>query len=133
MDAVRIAYHLIMTDRSERPTRAGKLTFEVDEELLLTLGDARAVLSYPHLGFGGHALVVSADESYLALFLFSGQSEQGWELFELPSLKHLGGLPYSEGEGDAPRFSSDSKWLAMLVTVTPRLRGSEEYFEDVHD
>ncbi|HEX5634951.1 MAG TPA: hypothetical protein VFX50_17025, partial [Gemmatimonadales bacterium] len=61
---------------------------------------ARAPLPYPVAGYGGHELVLSAQERYLALFLYSGQSEVGYELFGFrPELVHLGGFAYVFGEG----------------------------------
>ncbi len=72
-------------------------------------------LPCPSHGYGGHELVVSPHGLYLALFLYSGQSEVGYELFALqPTLQHLGGLPYVFGEGEAPVFSADDRWLAMM-------------------
>ena len=71
-------------------------------------------LPYPSAGYGGHELVVSPFGRYLALFLYSGQSEVGYELFELvPELMHVGSLPYVFGEGDHPVFSPDERWLVM--------------------
>ena len=92
------------------------------------------VLPYPRLGYGGHELVVSPDEDYIALYLFSGQSEQGWELFSTkPELRHVGSLPYVEGEGSPPQFSPDGQWLAMLVAFAPRVRDTGDYFENMSD
>jgi hypothetical protein len=72
-------------------------------------------LPYPSAGYGGHELVVSPSGRYLALFLYSGQSEVGYELFELvPELIHTGGLPYVFGEGDQPVFSPDERSLVMV-------------------
>jgi hypothetical protein len=71
-------------------------------------------LPYPSAGYGGHELVVSPSGHWLALFLYSGQSEVGYELFELvPELAHAGGLPYMFGEGDGPVFSTDERFLVM--------------------
>jgi hypothetical protein len=125
-------------DRSEHALRRGGLVFEVRNGLSLTLisddASSEIVLPYPHAGYGGHKLVISPDESHLALYLFSGQSEQGWELFSLvPTLRHLGCLPYVDGEGDPPRFSSNGRWLAMFVSVTARVRDTDTYFEEVSD
>lgn len=76
----------------------------------------RTELPSPQAGFGGSEIVVSPDQHWAALFVYSGQSEQGWELFELaPTLRHVGGLPYVRGEGMAPAFSPDSRYLAMAV------------------
>jgi hypothetical protein len=84
-------------------------------------GESRRVsLPYPMAGYGGHELVLSARERFLAVFLYSGQSEQGYELFELrPRLHHLGGLAYVFGEGHPPVFSPDERFIAMASAVDP--------------
>ena len=51
------------------------------------------------------------------LHLFSGQGEFGWELFELPRLRRIGGLPYVRGEGHPPVFSADERWVATISTL----------------
>ncbi|MBC8069577.1 MAG: hypothetical protein IAG13_14665 [Deltaproteobacteria bacterium] len=72
-------------------------------------------LPYPSAGYGGHQLVVSPSGRYLAMFLYSGQAEVGYELFELiPELVHTASLPYVFGEGDAPVFSPDERALVMV-------------------
>gem|GEM_PF-6085393 len=74
----------------------------------------RVVLPYPNAGYGGHELLLSKDETYLVLWLYSGQSEVGYELFEFrPVLAHIGSLPYVYGEGFGPTFSNDERVLAM--------------------
>lgn len=94
----------------------------------------RVTLMRPLSGVGGHELVVSPDQRLAALFVYSGQSEQGYELFELaPSLRHAGGLPYVHGQGDAPVFSADSRWLVMAVTGGWTVRETGEHAEDVLD
>src|SRR5262245_41871257 len=127
-----------MHERSERVLHRGRLVFDVGRGLTVQwiAGGATGeiVLPYPQFGHGGHELVVSPNEDYLALYLFSGQSEQGWELFSLvPELRHVGSLPYVEGEGDPPQFSLDGRWLAMMVAVEPRVRDTGEYFESTSD
>ena len=127
-----------MHERSERVLRRGRVVFEVGKSLTMQWiaggGTGEIVLPYPWHGYGGHELVVSPDEDYLALYLFSGQSAQGWQLFSLvPELRHVGSLPYVEGEGDPPQFSPDGQWLAMLVAVEPRARDTGEYFESTSD
>ncbi|MFO0634031.1 MAG: hypothetical protein U0168_14390 [Nannocystaceae bacterium] len=80
-------------------------------------GETRSAvrLPYPSAGYGGHELVVSPRGRYLAMFLFSGQCEVGYELFSLtPQLAHLGGLDYQYGEGDHPVFSPDESSLVMV-------------------
>lgn len=85
-------------------------------------------------GIGGVELVVSPDERYAALFVYSGQSEQGYDLFELaPKLRQLDGLAYVPGEGLAPFFAPDSRRVAMAITQTRMIRGTEEYAEELLD
>jgi hypothetical protein len=110
----------------------------VDHAIVVTLerGGSNEVLRLPSPleGLGGLELVVSPDERLAALLVYSGQSEQGWELFAIePALRHLSSLPYVRGEGLAPVFSSDSRTLAMIVTVEPRERGTGEYAEALLD
>jgi hypothetical protein len=57
--------------------------FFVEDDLRLEYGRAVITLPYPNAGYGGHELVRSPDGRHLAVFLYSGQSEQGWELFQL--------------------------------------------------
>jgi hypothetical protein len=95
-----------------------KIEVEVADTIDVVANGARASVPFPSAGYGGHELVVLGSERFLALYLFSGQSEVGWELFELqPQLRHLGGLPYLLGEGHPPVFSADEKWLAMVSTL----------------
>lgn len=109
-----------------------------DGEIVVTLGqgpDQQVVkLPTPEAGLGGLELVVSPDEQYAALLVYSGQSEQGWEVFALaPQLQHVARLPYVLGEGLAPVFSTDSRHLAMIVTCAPRERGTGEDAEALLD
>jgi hypothetical protein len=129
-----------MGDHGERALAHGNLVFEVTmgKRLVLRLdaGAASGTIELPYLpgGYGGHELVVSPDERYLALYLYSGQSQQGWELFELaPQLRHLPGLPYVRGMGDAVQFSPDGAWLVMLVRNELRARDSGAYYESLCD
>ncbi len=88
----------------------------------------------PAGGSGGEELVVSLDERWGVLFHYSGQAEQGWELFALDPLRHVGGTGgYVRGTGDAPRFSPDGNWLVMGGSVIPMVRGTEEYGEEALD
>lgn len=115
----------VRSDSSER------VIWVTVEQGLEVVEEAR--LPVPACGFGGAELVVSADERWVALFLYSGQSEQGWELFGLEPLRHVGGTGYVHGMGDAPRFSPDGTWLVMAVSVLPVVRGTEEYAEEALD
>src|SRR5262245_20710448 len=72
-------------------TRAGKTirveVTEVEISIVIDAADGQAVahatIPSPADGLGGYELVLSAEERYLALFLFSGQSEVGYEVFSL--------------------------------------------------
>jgi hypothetical protein len=88
---------------------------------------ARASLPYPRSGYGGHELLLSPDERYLALWLISGQSEVGYELFTFgPTLGHIGGLEYVMGEGFGPVFSPHEERLALAWATEPMLFVEEE-------
>lgn len=105
---------------------AGLLRMRVGNELVVAVesdDDSEMVrLPYPSAGYGGHEIVVSPDERYAAVFIYSGQSEIGYELFELkPSLRHRASVPYVFGTGDAPVFSADGKHIAMAYAVNEYL------------
>ena len=99
----------------------------------VALDERRLMLPPSSGGHGGIELVVSPDERYVAAFMYSGQSEQGWALLEVDPLRLVRDLRYWQGEGSAPQFSPDGRWLAMLVSTAGMVRDSDEYFEDVHD
>ena len=106
---------------------ASGATLRVETENALTViveggghASQRVTLPYPDAGYGGHELLLSADETYLVLFLYSGQCEQGYELFTYrPEFAHIASFPYVVGVGDAPVFSRDGRLLAMAWTLTP--------------
>ena len=53
------------------------------------------------------------------LSMYSGQSEEGCEVFSLsPLLRHLGGLPYQPGEGASFTFSPDDTCLVMAYSMS---------------
>ncbi len=84
--------------------------------------------------FGGWDLVVSDDERYLAVFVYSGQSSQGYELFQIrPAFAHIGSFPETVGHGSSPMFSPDSRWLVMFMDDEFIVRETGEYFEEVAD
>lgn len=124
-----------------RDLKAGEFGVEVKREIAVwfvpTGGEAQFVtLPYPHNGYGGHEIVVSKNEKYVALWLYSGQSEVGYELFEVaPKLRHLTSLPYQLGEGDAPKFSPDAQYLVMLARTHDYAWVNEEgeEFDDLAD
>lgn len=87
----------------------------------------RVRLPYPQSGYGGHEIVLSAAERFLAVFLWSGQSEVGYELFAYrPTLAHIGSFPYTYGIGLGPVFSSDERLLAMAWTTNSGLHVEDE-------
>jgi hypothetical protein len=99
-------------------------------------GGDRSVLTvkaeWLNSGVGGSEIVVSPDEQYAAVFHYSGQSSEGYDLFRLsPGLEYLGGMDEG-GEGDPPVFSPGSQQLAHMM-FEPRgfLLPSGETDEDV--
>jgi hypothetical protein len=87
----------------------------------------RVRLPYPQSGYGGHELVLSEAERYLALFLWSGQNEVGYELFtHRPTLTHIASFPYTYGMGRGPAFSSDERFFAMAWTTNSGLHVEDE-------
>ena len=101
------------------------------------LGDTRLDLPYPSAGYGGSELVVSPDERVVAMFVYSGQSQVGYELFRIDAkratIDHFGGMPYVVGEGDVPVWSPDGRWLAMLASAGPFERDTGEWIEEMLD
>jgi hypothetical protein len=85
-------------------------------------------------GVGGMEWALSPDQRHAALFVYSGQSSQGFEVFALtPRLVRIGGLPEAFGHGDAPTFSPGGGWLVTWSDTDRRIHPSGEYFEDVQD
>jgi len=95
----------------------------------------------PHLSFNGacadafnfYKSVFGGE--FAAFFHYDGQGAQGYEVFELqPTPAHLGGLPETLGESDAPVFSPDGRWLVMFSREhTAMVRGTDTSFEEVWD
>lgn len=66
-------------------------------------------------GVGGSEIVVSPDEQYAAVFHYSGESSEGYDMFRLsPHLEYLGGMDEG-GLGDPPIFSPGSQYLAHIM------------------
>ncbi len=118
--------------------RGGTLTVEVvtgkKAALVLRVADgdgrerASIQLPYPTSGYGGHEVVLGK-HPLVALWLYSGQTQVGYELLELETLRHLGSLPYQVGEGEPPVFSADGEQLAMTweAGALPRAEDLEEH------
>lgn len=101
----------------------------VDSERGDELG--RASVISPGAGYAGHELVLSAEEHYLAMGLYSGQSEVGYELFTFrPKLEHIGSFPYAHGYGFAPVFSPDEKRVAIAWATDPSLTVEDQDVDD---
>jgi hypothetical protein len=118
---------------------ARTITCGVDDQHWIAIegaGEPRRVVELPRWasGIGGMELVASADERHVALFLYSGQSSLGYEVFAVgDALSHAGGLAELRGVGSAPVFSPRATWLAMLTDRDRWLRGGGAHFEDVQD
>lgn len=75
-----------------------------------------AALPYPGGGLSGGYLLVSPTERYVLVAMFSGQSEDGFELFERGTvLKRVFGQEYVAGEASSYAFSDDESVLIMAV------------------
>ena len=89
-----------------------------------------AVLAWPELavkrdsrmpfetgsGVGGLELSITASGRHGSLWIYSGQSEEGFLLFSLPGLATLASLPYVAGESATPcLFSPDEQYLALVL------------------
>src|SRR5262245_11280697 len=94
---------------------------------------ARVSIPCPRAGYGGHELLLSAKERYLAMFLYSGQSEVGYELFYFrPLLRHICSFGYVFGESLGPVFSSDECRLGLAWATNPMLCLLDESIEGEH-
>jgi len=77
---------------------------------------AETGVPFPRLGLAGGRLIVSPRERLVLLALFSGQSEEGYELFQLgDGIVRISGLPYQSGEAADYGFSADESTLVMAL------------------
>ena len=72
-------------------------------------------LPWPRRGFAGGDFCVSPSERYVVLSMYSGQSEEGYELLALDPLRHISGLPYVYGFLSSFAFSPDESRLVMAL------------------
>jgi hypothetical protein len=107
-----------------RWTPDGRSLVVASESLVVT------VLSWPGLsvlhearpefdtscGVGGLELAISRSGRFGALWIYSGQSEEGYVLFSLPDVMTLGSLPYVGGESASPCLFSPDEGHLVLVT-----------------
>ena len=74
------------------------------------------VLPYPSEGLAGASLLASPSGRLTLLSIFSGQSEEGYELFRIgEGITRVAGLSYQFGEAASYAFSSDEKLLVMAL------------------
>ena len=90
---------------------------QVAVRLLRKDGSADSVpLPYPRAGLAGGRIIVSPSERLAVLSIYSGQSEEGYELFGIADrLTHLGSLGYQIGEFASYCFSPDESLLVMAL------------------
>jgi len=69
-------------------------------------------ISYPHKGYAGGSLSLSASDTYLLFAYYSGQSEEAFALFKIgDKLETVFETPYLYGEAASYGFSKDEKLL----------------------
>jgi hypothetical protein len=92
-------------------------TSRVSVQLRLKDGAVDEVLlPYPRAGLGGGRIIVSPSERFALFAMFSGQSEEAYELFGIGrGITRVAGLSYQFGEGASYCFSPDEKFLAMAL------------------
>ena len=97
--------------RGEGPGAAITVRLRRGQELL-----GEVTLPYPKAGLAGGHFVLSPSQHLAVLSIFSGQSEEGYELFRLnDSIARITGLPYQVGEFASFCFSSDEALLVMAL------------------
>ncbi len=71
-------------------------------------------ISYPMEGLGGGEFIPFPSEKLILLSIYSGQSEEGYELFNMDGgLRHILGSGYIYGEAASYGFSSDEREIIM--------------------
>jgi len=79
---------------------------------------AETTIPYPRLGVAGGSFILSPSERFAVLSMFSGQSEEGYELFRIDgSVSRVGRLPYQYGEAASFCFSADESILVMALAI----------------
>ncbi len=118
-------------------TRSGRLAVSVRSDTGRAL--ARFTLASPfHGNFGGSQIVISPGGAFAALYMHSGQSEQGYELFAVGGeIRRLAGVSFAVGHGGPPIFAPDEGRLVLVnfwpggvhrVDATGRLVAYAELF-----
>jgi hypothetical protein len=77
------------------------------------------LLPYPRAGLGGGHILLSPSERFAVLSMFSGQSEEAYELFRIADgITRVGGLGYQFCEAASYCFSPDETSLVMALPFT---------------
>jgi len=125
---VRVAYSVAMRGEQEEFTAADgsertlAWAFTAEGQLLVMVlaesGGELASFTLPtrfHGNFGGSEIVFSPRGGFAAIFMHSGQSEQGYELFAVAGeVRHLGGVPFVIGAGGPPVFAPDDRRVIFV-------------------
>ncbi len=78
-------------------------------------------LPVPNAGFGGAEMSISPSQKFVALLIYSGQCEVGYEVFELSdeseAPRHIVSFPYEYGTSDLtpPVFAPDEHAIAIAL------------------
>ena len=107
-------------------------------QLVAAVGEPAAVLlPYPGAGVGGGRFILSQTETFAVLAMFSGQSEERYDLLALrEGIRRVGGIDYVFGEAATYAFSPDDRLLAMAMPFScvewwlPLEEGEAEPLED---
>ena len=99
------------------------LTAEAENESVISVrllrdehATGEAKIPYPSHGLAGGHFIVSPSQRFAVLSMFSGQSEEGYELFRIDdSVSRIGSLPYQVGEVASFCFSADESILVMAL------------------
>lgn len=94
--------------------RDGRLAVSVRDERGRALARFRLASRF-YGNFGGSRVVISPGGALAALFMHSGQSEQGYELFAVSDeVRRLTGVPFTVGHGGPPIFAPDASRLVLV-------------------
>jgi hypothetical protein len=76
-------------------------------------------LPFPRRGLGGGRIILSPSQRFAVVSMFSGQSEEGYELFRLDAgLERVASLGYQPGEVAGFCFSNQEDLLLMALPDT---------------
>jgi hypothetical protein len=101
-----------------RPSHPGYGTITVEHRRADVVLSQLAFRS-PNAGLGGGCVILSPSEQLALVSLSSGQSEEGYELFDLTGgLRKVAGEPYRFGEAASFAFSSDEAQVVMALPFT---------------